>query len=66
MIFWNQELNKYCKEGIPKIIVGTKCDLSDELKISNEEGEKFASKEELKMKHFYTSALKGINIDEIF
>lgn len=68
MIGWNEQLVKYCKEGIPKIIAGTKCDLNvnEEKKITNEEVKKVDVKEELKMKHFLTSALVGTNVDLIF
>ena len=46
------------------MLVGNKCDLETERKVSYEEGQKAA--EEYKMSYFETSAKYGININELF
>ena len=57
-----------CKMNSPKniyiILVGNKCDLENERQISTEEGEEFSNR--FGLKFYETSALKAINVNEIF
>ena len=46
----------------PIILIGNKCDLEDQRKVSREEGMKTAEK--YKTAHFETSAKEGINVEE--
>ena len=53
------------KESIPIILIGNKCDLSeDKRKVSNEEG--IQKSNEYKIPFFETSCKDGININEVF
>lgn len=65
---YNEELNYHCP-GVPKILVGTKCDLldfvSEERKISKLEIAKMC-KEINAFSYFEISAKEGINIKELF
>jgi GTPase SAR1 family protein len=54
----------YNDDTIFKILIGNKCDLEDQRKVSIEEGLEFAKKNE--MIFYETSAIKGININESF
>lgn len=59
---WVEQITDHAKEGVQKIIIGTKCDLPESKKVVNKiNGEAYAQK--LGLKHFETSALEGTNID---
>ena len=60
----NQELNDNCSPGIKKILVGNKCDLESERKVTEEEGKKLAN--ELGINFFEVSAKTGKNVKEAF
>ena len=51
-------------EKVPLILIGNKCDLEDERKVSKEEGEKFALKYNIKF--FECSAKNNINVNQAF
>jgi len=51
-------------ETIPFVLVGNKCDLEDERKISREEGQELAN--QLGCKFMEVSAKRRINVDEMF
>jgi len=51
-------------DSIPFVLVGNKCDLEDERKISREEGQQLAN--ELGCKFLEASAKRKINVDEMF
>ena len=57
-----------CKMNSPKtiyiVLVGNKCDLEKDSQVSTEEGEEIANR--FGLKFFETSALKTINVNEIF
>ena len=57
-----------CKMNSPKtiyiVLVGNKCDLEKDRQVSSEEGEEIANR--FGLKFFETSALKTINVNEIF
>ena len=62
---WIQSLMDVGKESIPIILIGNKCDLSeDKRKVSNEEG--IQKSNEYKIPFFETSCIDGININEVF
>ena len=62
---WIQSLMDVGKESIPIILIGNKCDLSeDKRKVSNEEG--IQKSNEYKIPFFETSCKDGININEVF
>ena len=62
---WIQSLMDVGKESIPIILIGNKCDLSeDKRKVTNEEG--IQKSNEYKIPFFETSCKDGININEVF
>jgi Ras-related protein Rab-1A len=61
---WIQEIEKYAQEGVIKILVGNKSDLTSERQVSREEGEELAQK--LNVSFIETSAKNADNIDESF
>ena len=61
---WINEAKKYAGPNIAKILVGNKCDLNDERKVSTQEGKDLADREG--MAFFECSAKAKINIPEIF
>ncbi|KAJ5077766.1 hypothetical protein M0811_05456 [Anaeramoeba ignava] len=62
--FWFEEFQKNAKENAIPMIIGNKCDLEKERKISKEMGQKFA--EENKALFMETSAKDGTNIQKAF
>ena len=63
---WIEECRKYSSnDNIITILVGNKCDKKEEREITEEEGENFKKNFSLDFFH-ETSALEGINIDNIF
>jgi len=61
---WYSEAVKTTSENVSIILIGNKCDLEDQRKITKEMGEEKAKN--LKCPFFETSAKTKINIDEIF
>ena len=61
---WYEQIQKETSKDIPILLVGNKCDLEDERKVPIEKGKEKA--QNLNCAFFETSALKKINIDEIF
>ena len=62
---WIKEIkDKTYYEKVSLILIGNKCDLENERKVSKEEGEKFALKYNIKF--FECSAKKNININQAF
>ena len=62
--FWIEQIKINGKENPNLILVGNKCDLANERKVSNEEGENFAKKYNIKF--FEASAKDGTNVNELF
>merc|ERR1712150_390989 len=61
---WFDEVNRNSNQSIAKILIGNKCDLESERKISTNEGKKKA--EELGMIFMETSAKSATNVDATF
>ncbi len=62
---WIEQIATHAKEGVQKVIIGTKCDKPESQKVVNQiNGEAYA--QNLGLKHFETSALEGTNIDLVF
>ena len=61
---WYEEINKSGDKGISIVLVGNKCDLEDERKVSVEMGEEKARN--LNCPFFETSALNNTQIEKIF
>ena len=61
---WYEYVQKEAGKNISIILVGNKCDLENERKITKEKGQEKAKN--LQCAFFETSALSGVNISEIF
>jgi len=61
---WYQDLETHLKTTVPGVILGNKCDLVDQRKISQEEISILSK--ELGIEYFETSALTGTNVDMAF
>ncbi|CAK0819790.1 unnamed protein product [Prorocentrum cordatum] len=61
---WVTEVNRYVNESTCKMLIGNKCDLTEERQVSPEEGRKKA--EELGMGFVETSAKAATNVAEAF
>ena len=64
VIIWLKECKDMCYKDILICLVGNKCDLEGRRAVSYEEGEKFATDNQLLF--FETSAKEGNNISEMF
>ena len=62
--FWMEHIKNNAPEEAKKILVGNKCDLANERKVSYEEGENYAKK--FNIKFFESSAKDGTNVKELF
>eukprot|EP01124_Arcella_intermedia_P028126 TRINITY_DN5650_c0_g4_i1.p1 TRINITY_DN5650_c0_g4~~TRINITY_DN5650_c0_g4_i1.p1 ORF type:complete len:195 (-),score=55.13 TRINITY_DN5650_c0_g4_i1:11-595(-) len=60
---WFQQVERYCEESC-QVLVGTKCDLVNERKVSSQEAEQFASHKNIKF--IETSAKDITNVEEAF
>lgn len=61
---WIQEIEKYSKAGVCKVLVGNKCDQEQLRQVSKEEAEELAR--EFSMPFLETSAKASLNVDEAF
>ena len=61
---WYEQAQKDASKEVSIILVGNKCDLENERKVSKEKGEEKAKS--LNAPFFETSALSKVNIDDIF
>jgi Ras-related protein Rab-1A len=61
---WLQEVNKFANESTVKVLVGNKCDKTDDRKVSTVEGE--AKAHSLGLSFVETSAKDSTNIEEAF
>jgi Ras-related protein Rab-1A len=61
---WVDEIERYTSKKLYKILVGNKCDLVDQRKISFDSGKELA--DSLKIDFIETSALNSENIEKVF
>ena len=61
---WIQEIEKYSKPGVCKVLVGNKCDLESLRQVPKEEAEEFAN--QFGMPFIETSAKASLNVEEAF
>ena len=61
---WMNDINRFAKENVLKLIIGNKSDLTNEVKVSYEEVRALAS--QMKATYFSVSAKKNENINEFF
>ncbi|MHA1681093.1 MAG: Rab family GTPase [Promethearchaeota archaeon] len=64
LISWKDESREFTSENLISILVGNKNDLMSEREVSKDEAVAFAAK--LNLPYLETSALTGINVNEIF
>ena len=62
--FWLNEIEKIANKNTVLLLVGNKCDLEDERKVSFQEGKDFADNNGIKF--IETSAKTNQNVDEAF
>ena len=62
--FWVDNIKNFAPENAKFILVGNKCDLANDRKVSYEEGENYAKN--LNIKFFEASARDGTNVNELF
>ena len=61
---WNAEIDRYASEGVTKVLIGNKSDMSDKKVITMEQGKALA--DELKMEFIETSAKDASNVTRAF
>jgi len=61
---WVQEIDKYAQQGINRLLVGNKCDLSSERVVCYDEARELA--DSLGMEYLETSAKNAHNVDRAF
>jgi len=61
---WLQEIDRYACENVHKLLVGNKCDLVNERKVSTEEAKDFS--DQLNIEFLETSAKDATNVEEAF
>ena len=61
---WLIEIEKNASKNVYKILVGNKCDMENERKVTVEQGKEFA--DQYGMKFFETSAKNSTNVSESF
>lgn len=61
---WLQEVERYAGDNVQILLVGNKCDLEHERKVSSDEAREFAEAHNLE--YFETSAKESSNVDASF
>ena len=61
---WLAEIKKQAGPNVVKFLVGNKCDLEDQRKVTFKEGQDFA--DSIGISFLETSAKEKINVDELF
>ena len=59
---WIESINEYADDGVPKIMVGTKCELADKRTVSYDEAKQLADHHELN--YYEVSAKMNIGIED--
>lgn len=61
---WIRNIEQHASEGVNRILIGNKCDVTDKKVISKEKGQALA--DEYGIKFLETSAKSNINVEEAF
>ncbi len=61
---WAQELDRYCCEGVQRVLIGNKADLQQQRKVDAQQAWELAKN--LGVAYFETSAKDGQGVDEAF
>merc|ERR1712190_572221 len=61
---WMQEIDKYAADGVNKLLVGNKCDLSSKKVVSYDEAKELS--DSLSVKFMETSAKNAHNVEQAF
>lgn len=61
---WMQEIDAYAREDADKVLVGTKCDLTDKKLVDDKQAKRFAK--QLGIPFFEASAKNATNVEEVF
>ena len=61
---WVRQIDAHASQGVEKVLIGNKADLTDRKVIDTEQGEALAK--EFGMAFFETSARSGTNVNETF
>ncbi|KAI9009144.1 ras family-domain-containing protein [Hyaloraphidium curvatum] len=61
---WIRNIEQHASEGVNKILIGNKCDMTDKKVISTEQGQALA--DEYGIRFLETSAKSNINVEEAF
>ncbi|CAE8584500.1 unnamed protein product, partial [Polarella glacialis] len=61
---WMQEIDKYAADGVNKLLVGNKCDLSSKKVVSYDEAKELA--DSLTVQFMETSAKNALNVEQAF
>ena len=64
LFIWFDDIERYATKNVYKILVGNKCDMESQRKVTVEQGEYFAT--QYGMNFFETSAKDSINVSEAF
>jgi len=63
---WVGQIQQHADVAVNKILIGNKCDMTDEKVVSTEEGQALADEYDPPMQFFETSAKQNINVDAGF
>jgi len=61
---WLQEIDRYAGDHVHKILVGNKCDMESERRVTTKEAQEFA--DQLNIILIETSAKTAVNVDNVF
>ena len=64
LLNWNRDIDENCSKGVIKMLVGNKCDESENIVLNEEEGEKFAT--DYNYMFCESSCKNNINVIEAF